>query len=228
MAAFFCKNGGMVLDASPAQDPMTLLLVDDHPLLHEVLAAVARRVYPEATILFATSLTEALEQARETRELNLVLLDLGLPGCARLEALSAFRKAFPELRVVVVSATEDPASIIHALNAGAAGYVPKTHPPALMVAALKVVAEGGTYVPPHALQHDEPPRVLGEQRSLTKRQVDVLRLLAKGLANKQIARHLRIARDTVKQHVGAVCRALGVTNRAEAARAAERRGIKLD
>jgi DNA-binding NarL/FixJ family response regulator len=207
---------------------MTLLLVDDHSLLHEVLAAVARRVYPEARILFARNLTEALERARETRKLDLVLLDLGLPGCARLEALSEFRKSFPELRVVVVSATEDPAIIIYALNAGIVGYVPKTHPPALMVAALKVVAEGGIYVPPQVLQHDERAGASGAPRSLTKRQLDVLELLVKGLANKQIARRLRIAKATVKQHVGAVCRALGVTTRAEAARVAERRGIKLD
>jgi DNA-binding NarL/FixJ family response regulator len=144
-----------------------------------------------------------------------------VPGCSGMDALTAFRQAFPQARVVVVSANEDRASVVGALEAGAAGYVPKTHAPPLVAAALRVVAEGGTYVPPQALQE-------GERQALTARQLDVLRLMARGLGNREIAQQLRIAKDTVKQHAKALYAALGVASREQAGPAAQRRGIKLD
>lgn len=207
----------------------TILLVDDHPLIHEVVAALARRVFPKADMLFAHDLAGALQQASVVDQLDLVLLDLGLPGCSGIEAVSVFRDAYPKAKIVVISATEDRAAILKALAAGVAGYLPKTHTPPLMGAALKVVAEGGTYVPPQVVTAPEKKfRPDREARELTKRQLDVLRLIAKGFANKQIARRLRIARDTVKHHSRAIYAVLGVANRTQAARAAERRGIKLD
>jgi DNA-binding NarL/FixJ family response regulator len=192
-------------------------------MIHEVLGAVARKVFAEARVDVATRLEQAIELAAEGEPHDLVLLDLGLPGCFGIEALARFRKAHPNARVVVVSAQEDRALIVGALEAGAAGYVPKTHAPPLIAAALRVVAEGGTYVPPQALGDDEC-----EQHELTERQLDVLRLLAKGMCNKEIARRLRIAKDTVKQHAKAVYAQLGVEGRNKAAAAAQRRGIKLD
>jgi DNA-binding NarL/FixJ family response regulator len=115
---------------------------------------------------------------------------------------------------------------LRALDMGAVGYVPKTHAPPLIAAALRVVSEGGIYVPPQAINGhangSESPL------PLTGRQLDVLRLIVEGMANKEIARHLRIAKDTVKQHAKAVYAVLGIATRSQAARAAERRGIKLD
>lgn len=205
---------------------MRVLVVDDHLILHEVLGAVARSVFRDAQVCFAKSLEEAFERARDGETLDLALLDLGLPGCAGLDALSAFRGRFPAVRTIVVSATEDGASVLRALDMGAVGYVPKTHAPPLIAAALRVVSEGGIYVPPQAINGHadgcEAPLVL------TERQLDVLRLIAKGMANKEIARHLHIAKDTVKQHAKAVYAALGIATRSQAAQAAERRGIKLD
>ena len=126
---------------------MRVLLVDDHPIIQQVLGAVARKVFSGARIDIASGLEEAIDAAGDGDSPDLVLLDLGLPGCAGLDALTAFRRAHPEPRVVVVSANEDRGSMAGAIEAGASGYVPKTHTPPLIAVALRVVAEGGTYVP---------------------------------------------------------------------------------
>jgi DNA-binding NarL/FixJ family response regulator len=123
---------------------MRVLLVDDHPVIQQVLSAVTRNLFAGALIDVASDLAQAIDGAGEGDAPDLVLLDLGLPGCAGIEALTAFRKAHPDQRV----ANEDRGSVMGALQAGAAGYVPKTHAPPLMAAALRLVAQGGTYVPP--------------------------------------------------------------------------------
>jgi DNA-binding NarL/FixJ family response regulator len=158
------------------------------------------------------------------------VLDLGLPGCDGLDALARFRKAFPKLPLVVLSGTCDRASILAALEAGAAGFIPKTSKPDVMIAALKVVAAGGTYVPPEALE--EPGEKGAARRArkapeLTERQRDVLRLILKGYNNERIASELSIAPNTVKQHAHAVFTALEVSSRAEAMIAAARLGLTL-
>jgi DNA-binding NarL/FixJ family response regulator len=205
---------------------MKVLIVDDHPILHEVLGAVARSVFPEAAVSFARTLEDACERAREFAPLDLVLLDLGLPGCVGLSALETFRSYFPSLRTIVVSAREDRTTVLCSLELGAVGYVPKTHDASLIAAALRLVSEGGIYVPRQAIE--SAPGETDTRAPLTGRQLDVLRLIARGLANKEIAQELQIAKDTVKQHAKAVYSALGVATRSQAARAAERRGIKLD
>jgi DNA-binding NarL/FixJ family response regulator len=205
---------------------MNVLIVDDHPILHEALGAIARSVLTDASVSCARTLEEACERASEFALRDLVLLNLGLPGCVGLSALEAFRTRFPALRTIVVSAREDRTTILCSLELGAVGYVPKTHDAALIAAALRLVAEGGIYVPPQAIEGNGGE---GDARApLTGRQLDVLRLIARGLANKEIAQELQIAKDTVKQHAKAVYTALGIATRSQAARAAERRGIKLD
>ena len=212
---------------------MDVLVVDDHSFIHETLGAVARAALPGAEVHAETSLSGALARASRLREsLALVLLDLGLPGCSGIEALTRFREALPGLRVVVISATEDAASVEAAIQAGAAGYIPKTTVPPLMVAALKLVVSGGTYLPPQLMQEGQrtasakKPATIAEL-GLTERQTDVLRLLLKGLAYREIARQLKIAENTVKHHSQAVYRTLGVTSRTEALIALARMGIKL-
>lgn len=210
----------------------TVLIVDDHPLVLMVLDATVRTVFPGAQVRSAASCEEALDAVTLGQAPDLVLLDLGLPGCTGVAALKRFLAAQPAARVVIVSAAEERAMVLAALEAGAAGYIPKTSPPAVFVAALRLVAAGGTYVPPQALLLEQAmvaEPVPAERRGeLTGRQRDVLRLMAKGMGNKEIARHLRIAHETVKQHAKAVYATLGVPGRMHAARAAETLGIKLD
>jgi DNA-binding NarL/FixJ family response regulator len=212
---------------------MSVLVVDDHPIVVEVLNAIVRGVFPEAKLTAASGLDEGLAAARAAENLGLVLLDLGLPGCEGISALAGFRAGVPSARVVVVSAVESPRMVLAALEAGAAGYIPKTSQPPLIAAALRLVAAGGTYVPLECIA-SPVPALAGEaapgvsRTALTARQREVLRLIVRGFANKEIARQLRIAQDTVKQHARAVYAALGVASRSQAARAAQSRGIDLD
>jgi DNA-binding NarL/FixJ family response regulator len=205
-----------------------ILVVDDHPVVLEVMSALVRAEFSEATIYHARDCEAAEQAAASVKALDLVLLDLGLPGCAGIWSLTRLREIAPELCVVVFSASEEREVILAALEAGARGYIPKTSEPEVIRAALRLVGAGSIYVPPQALSlqiaaEEEPPAAL----ALTERQLDVLRLITRGFANKEIAGQLRIAKDTVKQHAKAVYAALGIVNRAQAARAAERRGIKL-
>lgn len=197
---------------------------------------MARSVVPEAQIHAETTLAEALERARELRaDLELVLLDLGLPGCTGIEALTRFRAAAPTVRIVVISAIEDPATVEAAIQAGAAGYIPKTTQPQQMVAALRHVLSGGVYLPMQVMEATQPGTVRPARKAptmddlgLTGRQADVMRLLLKGLAYRDIARQLKITESTVKQHCHALYRTLGVSSRTEAFIALARKGIKLE
>ncbi len=209
---------------------MRALVIDDHPLINEIMPAVLRKALGEVSVSTEITLEGGMEQASGDDRPDIVLLDLGLPGCIGLDALSRFRGKFPKLPLIVLSATCDRGSILAALEAGASGYIPKTSKPDVMVAALKLVAAGGTYVPPEALE--EPGKGAPRRRGattldLTERQRDVLRLILKGYNNERIAAELSIAPNTVKQHVHAVFAALGVSTRAEAVVAASRLGLAL-
>lgn len=209
---------------------MDVLLIDDHPILHETMRVVVAAVAPQAQFHGETDLGGGIAAARQMKDLQLVLLDLMLPGCSGIDALVQFLKVLPRSRVVVVSATEDSQSVRAALDAGAVGYLPKTSPPKTIAEALRAVLEGGTYVPPQALgavPHIRTPRTLADL-GITERQADVLKLVAKGLSNSDIARALNIAENTVKQHAHAAYRALGVSSRTEAMVALVRMGIKGD
>jgi len=209
---------------------MDVLLIDDHPILHETMRAVVASVAPQAQFRGETDLGAGISAARQLKDMQLVLLDLMLPGCSGIDALVQFLKVLPRARVVVISATEDSDSVRAALDAGAVGYLPKTSPPRTIAEALRAVLEGGTYAPPQALgavPHIRTPRTLADL-GITERQADVLRLVTRGLSNSEIARELNIAENTVKQHAHAAYRALGVSSRTEAMVALARMGIRND
>ena len=207
--------------SNSAMAAVDVLIVDDHALLHETLGAAVRAVSPKARVHYAFELRGALDIAKQLAVDSFVLLDLGLPGCAGLDALHRFRKIFPGMRVAVVSATETAAFVTSALNAGASGYIPKTSMPDVLVAALSVVFAGGIYIPPQVLPS------LAQAPAFTTRQLQVLRLIAKGASNREIAKALGIADNTAKQHTHAVFQALNVTSRTQAIVAAARLGIDL-
>ncbi len=198
---------------------MDVLIVDDHPIVHQTLGIAVGAVLPEARQHVAFNLTEALEIAEGLAKDSLVLLDLGLPEGSGMDVLKRFRSAFPQMVVVVVSATESSVLVAAALKTGAAGYIPKTSSPNLIVAALKVIVAGGTYIPPQILPD------VAEVPTLTGRQIEVLMLITKGASNRDIAQALGIADNTAKQHTHAVFQALNVNTRAQAIIAAARLGI---
>jgi DNA-binding NarL/FixJ family response regulator len=123
---------------------MDILLVDDHPLIHETLRAIVRSVRPEASFHSQFDLAGALQEAGRLKSLGLVLLDPGLPGCEGMDALARFRKQFPRIRVVVISADEEEKQVRTAFTAGAVGYLPKTLRPKAMADAIRVVLDGGS------------------------------------------------------------------------------------
>jgi DNA-binding NarL/FixJ family response regulator len=126
---------------------MDVLLIDDHPIIHETLRAMVRSLRPAADFHSQFDLDAGLSEARRLERLELVLLDLGLPGCSGMEALVEFRKAVPNARVVVISADEGDEYVREALSEGAASYVPKTLRPKAMVDALRTILDGGVYAP---------------------------------------------------------------------------------
>ena len=209
---------------------MDVLLVDDHPIIHEVMRAVVRRAMPDARFHAVTSLQAGISRGRSLPRLRYALIDLGLPGFSGIEALIAFRKAFPRVTAVVVSATDDRDSVNSALRAGAAGFIIKTSKAGVMVAALQLIASGGIYIPPESitvLKADMSRKdALPHLPSLTDRQSDVMRLLAKGHSYREIARELSISESTVKQHAHAVYKTLGVPSRVQAMIALQRRASR--
>jgi DNA-binding NarL/FixJ family response regulator len=219
---------------------MRALVVDDHPLIHEVMHAVLRRALNPCAIYHASGLDAALARARQSRRLDLVVLDLMLPDCDKLEALTRLRAELPDASIVVLSAVDSPEVIREAIAAGAKGYIPKTSSTALVQVALSIVAAGGTYVPPEALRAmpTEALRAMPNKRAdellalpavkLSVRQVDVLKRIVRGLPNRRIADELAISENTVKHHAHEVFKALGVSTRTEALVAAMRQGLRFD
>jgi DNA-binding NarL/FixJ family response regulator len=141
---------------------MNVLIIDDHPVVAEYLRNAAGRAIPNAVIRLAGDLESAFESMRETPA-DLVLLDLGLPECNGVESVLHFRKAYPDARVVVISSEEERNSIRGCIALGAAGFIPKTAGPKEMVNALRIVAEGGRYIPALEAEPMAPTRPAGKR-----------------------------------------------------------------
>lgn len=194
---------------------MNVLIVDDHPMMLEYLSGAVAKALPDAVVRTAGDLKTALERAREI-EPKLVLVDLGLPGCGGIDSVLQFRAAFPQVPTVVVSANDDSLSVRGALAVGAAGFIPKSSSPTVVVSALRLIAGGGRYIPPEALKPVPGQKYESQpQELLTDRQREVLVRMLKGQSNAQIAKELEITEGTAKQHAHAVYAAFGVSTRAD-------------
>ena len=215
---------------------MKILVVDDHPLIREAMQSVLAQLDPEIQLLEAGNCDEALAIAAREPDLALVLLDLRLPGISGLDGLEVLRERHPNVPVVVLSASEDRSEVMRALDLGAMGFIPKTQPSRAMIEALKVVLAGGVYLPaeimsqgaeanPSSAAYD--PKAQAAELGLTPRQFEVLSLLIQGKPNKLICRDLNLAEGTVKIHVAAILKALGVMNRTQAVVAVSRKGLTL-
>jgi len=203
---------------------MKILLADDHKLVRAGLVLVLKQMDTSVDLLEAGSGREAVDIARENTDLDLVLMDLDLPEGSGLEAMVEINTLYPKLPVVILSAMEDQSVIARAMKMGARGFIPKTASGEVMVNSLRLVMSGGVCLP---IGYNDAQR--GEEDSevpnLTHRQMEVLKLMAKGSSNKEIARHLEISENTVRVHISAVINALDATNRTEAAYSAMRMGI---
>lgn len=199
-----------------------ILLVDDHALFRAGLRLLVSTILRNVQVLEAGSLAEAIETLKDRKDVSLCLLDLVLEDGSGLEALTAFRNAAPATAVVVVSATQDAATIRACLDAGAMSFVPKSMPAPALTQALRRVLSGHVFLPEQVLSATPAP---GERSGLSPRQLDVLNALSRGLPTKSIARELGISEHTVKEHLTNVFQALRVTNRTEAVIAAARLGL---
>jgi DNA-binding NarL/FixJ family response regulator len=222
---------------------LKILIVDDHPLIREALRHVLTVLDARLDLLEAQNCAEALAAANANSDLDLVLLDLALPDVDGFQALSQLRERHPGVPVVVLSASEQPEIVMHAIDAGAMGFIPKTSSNQLLLNALRLVLSGGVYLPLEVLhQHQGTPEhallraaeagksgeaLTPRDIGLTARQAEVLALLVQGQPNKLICRGLDLAEGTVKIHVTAILKALNVSNRTQAVITVGKLGLKL-
>lgn len=205
---------------------MRLLVADDHDLIRDMFVELVKELAGDLQIFHAGTLPQALELARATEELNLILLDLRMPGMNGLAGLKVMREARPEVPIMLMSGDADPETMRDALQAGAAGFIPKTMRAAPMLSALRLVLSGGRYIPEQVIQEmgQSLPRQVPGFETLTLRELDVLRQLVKGQTNKEIGRELQLGEVTIGLHLRSIYRKLGVKNRTQAVRLALRQG----
>lgn len=230
------------LDAEPgaADAALKILVADDHHLVREGLKLTLRQLDDRTQVLEVGTVAEAIDTFKAHPDIDLVLLDLSMPGASGLSGLDLFLAQCPAARLVIVSGTYDMNTVQAAIQKGALGFIPKLSGKRTFLSALRLILDGGIYVPPEPFISGTPvteeagplPATASfsaraaADRGLTNRQIEVLRELLQGMSNKQICRNLNLAMGTVKAHVAAVLSALGVKTRTEAIAAADRLGLR--
>jgi DNA-binding NarL/FixJ family response regulator len=209
---------------------MKTLLVGHQFLIREALRGIIEELKSDALVMEVTDGPQAMQLLSQEADIGLVIVDLDQPDRNGLSALRELRDCYPEVPVVAISSAQDRDSILEALALGARGFLLKSGERRIMLMALKLVLAGGTYIPPEVLARErsalvEPlsardaaptPTFNAAGLGLTGRQFDVLAAMMQGKRNKAICRDLNLAQPTVKNHVTAILRQLGVSNRVEA------------
>lgn len=210
---------------------MRILLADDHDLLRDSLEVFLQRLDSTVQVFHARDLPDALEQASRTASLDLILLDLRMPGMNGLAGLGTMRKRHPTVPVVVMSGELSRDVVFDALGAGAAGFIPKVMGGKAMLKALQLILAGQRYVPDLVFASGRPweddeawRRGSGPLGQLSRRERDVMALLTRGQSNKEIARDLQIEAVTVAVHLSSIYRKLNVANRTQAVKVAMQHG----
>jgi DNA-binding NarL/FixJ family response regulator len=201
-----------------------LVIADDHPLFRGALREAVTGLFAGADIGEAGSFDDVAKLLERGGEVDLILLDLSMPGVRGFSGLMYLRAQYPSVPIVVVSANDDPAVIRRCFDLGTSGFIPKTLGTDEMRVAIKRVLDGGVCTPPDvdldAGADAETAGLMARLTSLTPQQVRVLMMLSEGLLNKQIAYELSVSEATVKAHVSAILQKLGVDSRTQAVIAA--------
>lgn len=211
-----------------------LLIADDHPLYRDALVDVVQQYLPETTLISAANLNEVFTLLENEAAVNngphvdLVLLDLNMPGMNGLDGISQLLNQYPTLAVAMLSAEDDKHVVLEAMALGCIGYISKASERSDLAKAIEQILAGNIYLPAESFRASgtkapsltvkqsaaEPPNV--SLADLTKQQIRVLREMVNGASNKQIAFNLHISEATVKSHVSAILRKLAVSNRVQA------------
>ena len=216
-----------------------VLLVDDHALFRDGMRYVLQQLADEVEILDTGNFNEALKLAQENADIDIALLDLNMPDSEGVPSLQHFHQRFPDVPLVIVSGSDQRDDIENVMNLGAMGFISKMSASKVMLSALRIVLDGGVYVPPQLLQQAvaklEVGQALSDKRSqraskygLTPRQSQVLKMMGDGFSNKDISKQLDLAEGTVKIHVAAIYQALHVGTRLDAVSAVRRFGFITD
>jgi Response regulator containing a CheY-like receiver domain and an HTH DNA-binding domain len=210
---------------------MHILLADDHDLIRDTIEEFLKRLDKDLHVLHAANLSQALDHLRKADALDLVLLDLRMPGMNGLAGLKSVQAARTGVPIVILSGETNPDTIRNALQAGAAGFLPKTMRGTAMLNALRLILAGERYIPDIMVAGQTAPEESAGSGpgpgSLTQREREVIGLLVQGLPNKEIGHRLGIEVVTVALHLRSVYRKLGVTSRTQAVRMAMEQGWNL-
>ena len=203
-----------------------ILIADDHPLFREAIHNVISDGFQGSEVMETADLDSALALTQAHDDLDLILLDLNMPGMHGLNGLITLRNEAPTTPVVIVSAEQEKQIVLQAITYGAVGFITKSSPRSQMIEAIEQILNGNVYLPPDIIRAQKsgtsrrlneapsfPPEML---QALTRKQLLVLERMTKGESNKQIAYTLDIAETTVKAHVSAILRKLNVHNRVQA------------
>lgn len=219
---------------------MKFLIADDHELFLQGLEFILHKQYPDAEIVLTNSYTGIFEIVAKQKDFDLIITDLAMPGANWLDAISYIHSVCQEVPIIIISAVFDKEILQKTYDIGVSGYVSKAFPNSIILSAINLVLAGGMYIPPELLQLNLKNRNLpiheliadlgaehksAKENILTPRQTDVLKCLAEGLSNKQIAYRLGLSEGTVKIHITLLMRALDVNNRMQAVNEARRRGL---
>jgi DNA-binding NarL/FixJ family response regulator len=222
---------------------LKFLIADDHQLIREGLKNALESAYNNLLVVDAKDGKQVLDMVENNPDLDLILLDYFMPGTDGYSLVTTLCDRYPAIPVIIISASDNPALMHKVLDRGVAGFIPKATHQELIIRAIQLVLSGGTYLPPELREVAGPLNNVGKNPAallsqpitfaepsdmfsmLTQRQQEVLRLLAKGETNKDISRHLNVSENTVKVHVTAILKALGVSNRTQAVIVSQKLGL---
>jgi DNA-binding NarL/FixJ family response regulator len=214
---------------------MQILLADDHQLFREGVALIISEVNAGVDVFEVDTFPKVISTLNEHPSISLVMLDLTMPGGEWREVIETIHATHPDVRIIVLSANDHSEVVREAINLGAHGYVPKTSSGKIMQNAIRLVLDGGTYLPLALLSASENgsetrreggnSSAINGHHAITARQLEVLQHLKHGRSNKDIARILNISEGTVKLHVTALLRAFNVKNRTQVVMSAQQSNI---